>query len=141
GVRIANLSGRAGDLSDRGEPPRHGEEETIAPAAVLAIPPIPSMPAHSRALSRFPSGHATPESVDDSGDFVSWNSRVLNARPESFFHVGVGVADTAGFHSDSHPTGPGLGYVSLHDLKRTLRLGHLHSTHFGHISSNWPPVR
>jgi hypothetical protein len=65
-------------------------------AAMAAIPP------DADALADFPLFHAGAEGVDDPGDFVARNARVLDGRESAFLGERIGMADTARLHFDAN---------------------------------------
>ena len=57
----------------------------IAAAAVEAGIVMAAVPADADALALLPLGDIGAEFIDDARDFVSWNARILNAGPGTFF--------------------------------------------------------
>ena len=62
-----------------------------------------AVPTYADPLAFFPVRDIGAWFVYDAGNFVTWDSRVLQPRPISFFHHLIAVADAAGFDLDSHP--------------------------------------
>src|SRR5439155_23513274 len=85
-----------------------------------------------------PAGDAGTDRVDDPGDLVSGDARILKARPDPFLRQGITVADAGCLHTDAHLPCIRLGYLALHDLVRALGAHDLGSTHPGHRPSYEP---
>src|SRR5271165_1698286 len=96
---------------------------------------MPAMPADSDALPHFPSGDARAHGVDDPGDLMSRDARVLDTRPRTLLGVFVAVADAACLHLDSYRSGNRLRNVELYELKRALGIRYLYRPHLRHASS------
>ena len=90
------------------------------------------MPADAHALADFPTGQAGADRVDHAGHFMSWNSRILNARKQAILDDRVAVANAAGVNFDSQRAGPRFGDWPLDDFQRTAETRNLNSTHRGH---------
>ena len=56
---------------------------------------VPAMPANTDALALGPCSDTSAELVDDAGNFVTGNARILNSGPEAFFHKQIAVAGAA----------------------------------------------
>src|SRR5260370_32631386 len=93
------------------------------------------MPANPDPLAGFPSRDARADRIDDAGDLVSGDSRVLEARPEALFGQRVAVADAPGRDPEAHRCGAGLRDFAFHEFERSLRAGDLNCTHPCHSSS------
>lgn len=88
-----------------------------------------AVPADSDALSDLPRGNARAYFIDDTGDFMSGSTWILNARPLAFFRKHVTMADATGLNLDTHLTGTGFGHLALDDLKICPRLWNLRRFH------------
>ena len=56
------------------------------------------MPADAHALARFKLCYSFTKRIHDSYDFVSRDARKFKARPISFFHHRIAVANTTGLY-------------------------------------------
>jgi hypothetical protein len=52
---------------------------------VITITAVAPVPANADALASFPRLHAFAHSVNDTNDFMSGDTRILNPWPKSFF--------------------------------------------------------
>jgi len=95
--------------------------EEVTPTARITIAAVSSMPAHPDPLADLPLSDATPDGVDDSGDFVPGDSRVLDAWVETFFREYVAVTDAAGLNLDSDRSRARLRDLAFDQLERALR--------------------
>src|SRR5262245_5190566 len=59
--------------------------DEVSATARIAAPAVSAVPANSDPLARRPPGDVHADRVDYSGDLMSRNPRVLDARPGSFF--------------------------------------------------------
>lgn len=125
-VRVASIVGNAWHLRCD----LAGDE--VAAATRIAIPAVAAVPTHSDPLAGFPWGDALSDRVDDSGNFVSGNARILDAGPSALFGKRIAVADTAGLDLDSHRARARLRDFAFNELKRPLRTWDLHNTHHWH---------
>src|SRR5712692_5675318 len=90
------------------------------------------MPADANALSPLPSSDLGAQFIDDACHFVPRHPRILNSRPEAFFHEYVTVANTTGLHSNAHlsPTRFGnLAFNYFETCSRLRNLCHLHRSY------------
>jgi hypothetical protein len=90
---------------------------------------MPAVPAHTNALSDLPLRHIGADLIDAAGNLVSGNAGILNARPKTFFHQRIAVADAAGFDFDAHLPAPGLGSWTLDDFEISTWLADLNGFH------------
>src|SRR5579864_8092129 len=60
--------------------------------------PSPCQPMPTRGPF-FPSAHAGTGIIDHSGDFVTWGTRICQARPQAVFHIVVAKTDSTGQHT------------------------------------------
>ena len=67
------------------------------------------MPTNSDPLAGGPSGDFPADRIDDAGNLMSRNSRILDAGPESLLGKGVAVANAAGLDFDTHAAIARLG--------------------------------
>jgi len=56
----------------------------IAPPAMIAIPAVAAVPTNPNPLASSPRLHAFANSINNSNDFVSRYTRILNTGPKSF---------------------------------------------------------
>ena len=70
---------------------------------MVAIAAIPAMPANTDALATFPWLHSFADSIDNSNDFVSRHTRILNTGPESFLDQRIAVTNAARLDLDLAP--------------------------------------
>ncbi len=63
----------------------HGAGKKLAAPAVIAITAVASVPANADALASFPRLHPLAHVINDTNDFMSRHTRILNTWPESFF--------------------------------------------------------
>src|SRR5947209_14145043 len=61
--------------------------DEITATTGITVPAMAAMPSDSDALSRCPPTNTGADGIDDAGDFVTGNSRVLNAREDPFLRV------------------------------------------------------
>jgi hypothetical protein len=101
----------------------------VTTTARIAVPAVSAVPADSDPLAWCPPGDACPDRIDDSGDLMSWDPRVLDARPDSLLCKEVAVADATRLNLDAHEPSPGLWDVAFNELKGAFRLSDLHDTH------------
>ena len=90
---------------------------------------MPAVPADSDPLARRPSGDTCADRIDDAGDLVSRDARVLDAGPESLFGQGVAVADAASFDADAYGSDAGIGDFAFREFHRALGAVDLHNPH------------
>jgi hypothetical protein len=91
-----------------------------------------AMPADTDALAGLPMCYTCTDCIDNTEDFMAWNSGILQTRPVAFFDHGVAVANAAGLDLDSDPPGFGLRNFAFDEFKVSARAGDLSSTHFCH---------
>ena len=89
-----------------------------------------SVPAHANSLALLPESDVRAELVDDSGDFVSGDTRILQAGPLAFFYQEVAVADSTGLHFDAYGVGSGDGYGAVYEVEAAAGGGDLDGFHF-----------
>ena len=135
-LRVAAVVGDAGDFEV-------AAVAEVSAAAGEAGAVLAAVPADSYALAFFPRGDAGAELVDDAGDFVAGDARVLDSGPLAFFGEDVAVADAAGLHLDEDMSGGGRGNLALDDLEFRSGAGDLCGFHSCHASSYefWIMVR
>jgi hypothetical protein len=95
--------------------------EEVTPTARITVAAVSSVPANPDPLADLPLGDATADGVDHSGDFVPGDSRVLDARQETFFRVHVAATDAAGLDLDSDRSRAWLWDFAFDQLERALR--------------------
>jgi hypothetical protein len=57
------------------------------------------------------------------GNFVAWNTRILQGQPQTFLCIEIAVAHGAGLHSDADLTWSRKRNVALDNFKVTFRFG------------------
>src|SRR5260221_8304186 len=105
----------------------HGE---VAASTFLTDKIMAAMPAYANGIARFPGGDTRSKSINAAGNFVTWDPRILQARPEPFFYHYITMADPAGFHLDTHLPGTGFGNIAFHQLKFAAWFANLGDFHF-----------
>src|SRR5262249_55580797 len=116
---------------DSGDLTRDASEEPAAPACIAGAV-VPAVPTHPDPIPRLPRPDAGANCADDTGDFVSGHSRILETRQNAVHHSGVTMADTARAHLDPYFTRARLGNLALDELERPSATWHLHGTHLCH---------
>ena len=91
---------------------------------------MPAVPADSGPLTRYPSSDAVAGRIDESGDFMSRNPRVLEARPSSILGHGIAVADATSLDLYAHLASAGFRYLAFHEFQGAARASYLYDTHF-----------
>ena len=119
---IATVKADGGDLFEL-------TQNEVAAAARVALEAVSAMPTNSHALAGLPQGDVSANGIDAPGNLVARHSRVLNSRPQPFFHERVAVTDAAGFHLDAHLPASGLRSWALDDFETTSRLADLDGLH------------
>jgi hypothetical protein len=56
---------------------------------------MPTMPANTNPLARFPIVNSAADCINPAGDFVAWHPGVLQSRPEPVLHQQITVANPA----------------------------------------------
>jgi len=108
----------------------------VAAAARVAIAAVSAMPADADSLAWCPSNDACPDRVNNSGDLMSRDPRVLNARPGSFLCERITVANATSLNLDAHQTRSGFGDFTFNNFPRPIGTSDLHDTHLRHNSSD-----
>ena len=129
-VGVASIISYAGDL-----PPLAGKK--ITASARLAVPAVSAVPTDADPLALGPADDAGADRIDDSGDLMSRNSRVLNTREGPFLGQRVAMADAARLDLDAYPPGGRLRNLSFDKLKGTIRLSNMHDAHLRHCCSSY----
>src|SRR5262249_13730113 len=88
-----------------------------------------AIPAYADPLSLLPSGDLGAQFIDDAGNFVARNPRILNSRREAFFHKHVAVANAAGLHFDPDLSSSWRRNLALDNLEIRARSWNLHRFH------------
>jgi hypothetical protein len=91
------------------------------------------MPANSDTLAGLPSDDTLTNGIHDSDDFMSRNSRVLNAGHGSVLCNRIAVTDSTSLHLDSYRSGTWLRNLAFHNFKWSIRPSDLNRAHFWHI--------
>ena len=84
-------------VSDTGNLERDLTGNEIAAPARIAVAAVAAVPANANPLPLCPSSNAWTDRVNDSGDLVPWDARVLNARPGSLLGHGITMANSTSF--------------------------------------------
>jgi hypothetical protein len=63
------------------------------------------MPAHTYALTGFPSHNTRANGIDDADDFVTRDSWIFYSRQKAFFDYRIAVADPARLDLNPHQSG------------------------------------
>jgi hypothetical protein len=90
---------------------------------------VAAIPADADPLSLLPSGDLGAQFIDDAGNFVARNPRILNSRPEAFFHKHVAVANAAGLYSDPDLSSFWRRNLALDNLEIRARFRNLRRFH------------
>ncbi len=101
----------------------------IPAPALEARAVLASVPADADALAPLPLRDTGAQFIDDTGDFVPWNARILNAGPRPFLNQRVAVADATGLDLDANVSRTRLRDFALDNLKIAswaLNLGYFH---------------
>ena len=77
-----------------------------------------AVPTHTHPLACYPTGHARTDLINHSGNFMSRNTWVLDARPMSFFCKRIAVTDAARLHTNTNLTHSGLRNLPLNQFYR-----------------------
>src|SRR5437588_8552059 len=104
-------------------------EEITAPA-VVAIAAMSTVPADADSLAGGPFRDRGTDRIDNSDDFMSRYSRILNPRPRPLFDQRIAVTNTTRLHLDSHPSRLRFRNFPLDQFQRPLRRRDLHCPHF-----------
>ena len=72
------------ERNSRGEQ-GHSAGKKLAAPAVIAITAVATVPANADALASFPRLHPLAHAINDTNDFMSRHTRILNTWPKSFF--------------------------------------------------------
>jgi hypothetical protein len=104
----------------------HGE---IAAAALVANKIVATVPSDSDAIAGLPIRDAIANGVNTTSDFVSWDARILQARPMPFLYQHITVANAASFHP--HPDLPGtrLGNLAFDQFEIPAGFTNLSDSH------------
>src|SRR2546423_3657114 len=90
------------------------------------------MPTNSNSLARAPTDNAFANLINDSGDLMSRNSRILKTRIKPFLGQRVAMADATRLDLDPHLTVAGRRNLSFDKFKGTIRPGNLYGSHLRH---------
>jgi hypothetical protein len=102
----------------------------VTAATRIAVTTVTAVPADSDSLAFCPSNNAWANSVNDSGDFMSRDPRVLNARPQSVLGHDIAVTDSASVDLYAHMANAGLCDLAFNKFKRAASTRDLHCMHF-----------
>jgi hypothetical protein len=107
----------------------------LAAAAGIAGEIMTSVPSDSDPLAGLPVAYVGADGVDATGDLMSGNARVLDARPMTLFYERIAVADPAGFDLNADLVSSRIGNISFDKFEITAGLADLDGFHFWHASS------
>jgi hypothetical protein len=93
------------------------------------------MPSHADTLSLTPISHTCSDVVDGSGDFVSGNAGIRNAREQAFFGHHIAVTNPTGLNPNPDLSRPRLWDLPLDNLEVPASSGYLNSFHLRHSAS------
>src|SRR5262250_2603855 len=99
--------------------------DKISASALETRAVLATMPANPDALSFLPRGNTGADFIDDAGDFVSGNARILNSGPGALFREHVTVADTTGLHRDANLSCARFRNLALDNFKVSSGFGNL----------------
>jgi hypothetical protein len=91
-----------------------------------------SMPSNSYTLAGFPSDDTLTNSIHDSDDFMSRNSRVLNAWKNPLLCNQIAMTNSTGLHLDSYRSRTWLRDLTFHNFKWSTWSRDLNCAHFWH---------
>jgi hypothetical protein len=94
-----------------------------------------TMPADAHPLTLLPSRDFSANLVDDAGNFMTRDPRILQPWPITFLHEDVAVTDPTGLHSNPDLVGTGCWDFSPDHLERRSGCWNLNSRHLRHASS------
>jgi hypothetical protein len=103
--------------------------DEIAAPARIANEAMAPMPANTHSLARLPLADVWTDCINASGDFVSWDTRVLNGRQKSFFDEHITVANAARLDLDAHLTTIGLRNGTFNKFEVSTRFANLNGFH------------
>ena len=86
------------------------------------------MPAQAHALAGFEERHVGADGIDDAGDFMAGNARILDAGPMTQLGKRIAVANAAGLDANANLAGAGLGKLLLDEFECSAGGGNLHGT-------------
>jgi hypothetical protein len=122
--RVASIKVNRGDLFNFAI-------DEVAAAAPLAYETMPAVPAHTNALTGPPKSYVGTNGIDAPGDLMPRHTRILNTRPESFFHQRIAVTDAARFYLDTNLATAWLRDWALDDFEISTWLAVLNGFHGG----------
>jgi len=91
-----------------------------------------AMPPHADSLTWAPCGHAFAEGVDPPRDFVTWDTRILNAGPQPFFNKEVAVTNATRLHFHADLSRAGFRNFTLDEFENSASSWDLRYTHLFH---------
>src|SRR5215213_10000114 len=74
----------------------------VAAPALFTYEAVAAMPADTNALTCRPCCDVVAYGIDAAGDFMTRHTRILNARPETFFNEHIAVANATRFNFHTH---------------------------------------
>ncbi len=101
----------------------------ISTAAGIAMAAVSPMPADACALASLPADDIRPHGVDNAGNFVAWDARILNSREQSHHSEGIAVANATCLHFDADFVASRLWNFALYQFQRGIWLTYLHGSH------------
>ncbi len=91
------------------------------------------MPADPDTLSGLPVRDVGTDGVNASGNFMTGNSRILNARPESFLDEDIAMTNATGFHLDADLATARVWNISFDEFETAASFSYLHCFHASHF--------
>jgi hypothetical protein len=92
-----------------------------------------SILAHTHSLALLPEGDIGANFVDDAGDFMPWDTRILEAGPVSFLDHGVTVTNSTCLDFDADGIGSGDGNWAVHELEVVAGISDLNCFHLSSL--------
>jgi len=106
--------------------------DEIPAAAIDTGEVVPAVPADADLLSFFPGGDVGADFVDDAGDFVARDARVLNPRHQAVFDEVIAGAHAASGDFDADLAFAGRRDIAFFDLEIGAGFGDYGYLHFRH---------
>jgi hypothetical protein len=101
----------------------------VAAAARITIATVSTVPADADPLTLYPALNLLSNFIDNSGNLMSRDARVLNPRPRSLLGQRVAVADAAGLDFDAHGTDAGFRGLAYDYFNGSIWFSDLRDTH------------
>ena len=93
-----------------------------------------AVPAEAHTLAGLKERHIGTDGVDDPGNFMAGNARILDAGPMTQLGKRIAMADAAGLNANANVAGAGIGKLLLDEFECSAGGGDLHGTtsDYGH---------